>query len=48
MYKKGEEIKGEDDPDMSHDIYEEVVLNYDAERKTLFKQIMQFIDDFSG
>ena len=38
----------EDEPEQDHDIYEEVVLNYDEERKKLFKHIMSFIDDFSG
>lgn len=30
------------------DLYEEVVLNYDEEKKKLFKHILTFIEDFSG
>jgi hypothetical protein len=30
------------------DLYEEVVISYDEEKKKLFKNIMSFIDDFSA
>jgi hypothetical protein len=30
------------------DLYEEVVISYDEQKKILFKNIMSFIDDFSA
>ena len=54
MNKPGAKSKGQNDSVLNivqeeeDDLYEEVVLNYDEEKKKLFKNIMSFIDDFSA